>query len=121
MEGLFIFGAGCFGLVIGWVTYRTLRRSETTGLSDIATVIGAVGGAAITGLFSPGTPAFGAYGIGLALGFLSYFLVFIKIMGIDKIREDPNLLDLLGNESVEAVEFEGSRPRRIVKKVASGG
>jgi NhaP-type Na+/H+ or K+/H+ antiporter len=33
------FGAAAFGLVIGWVTYRTLRRSsDATGLSDIATV-----------------------------------------------------------------------------------
>ena len=38
-------GALCFGLVIGWVTYRTLRRKEgSNALSDIATVIGAVGG-----------------------------------------------------------------------------
>src|SRR5207248_1563475 len=48
-------GALCFGVVIGWITYRTLRRSsETVALSDIATVVGAVGGAAVTGLFHNG-------------------------------------------------------------------
>ena len=32
-------GAIAFGLVIGWVTYRTLRRNtEAVSLSDIATV-----------------------------------------------------------------------------------
>ena len=33
-------GALCFGIVIGWICYRTIRRSSTSGLSDIATVIG---------------------------------------------------------------------------------
>ena len=37
-------GALCFGWVIGWVTYRTLRRREGgAGISDIGAVIGAVG------------------------------------------------------------------------------
>jgi hypothetical protein len=31
-------GAVCFGLVVGWITYRTLRRREgVAALSDIAT------------------------------------------------------------------------------------
>jgi hypothetical protein len=68
-------GAFCFGLVIGWITYRTLRRrTEGAALSDIATVIAAVGGAAVTTLFNTGEP-FGAYSIGLAVGFFAYFLV----------------------------------------------
>jgi len=65
-------GSLCFGLVIGWICYRTIRRSSTNGLSDIATVIGAVGGAAITTLFPQGTIMFGAYCIGLAIGFFAY-------------------------------------------------
>ena len=45
-------GAVCFGVIIGWVTYRTLRRTnETVAVSNIASVVGTVGGAAITGLF----------------------------------------------------------------------
>lgn len=69
------FGTICFGVVIGWVTYRTLRRSgETVALSNIATVIGAVGGAAITALFE--TPqAFALYSIGLAIGFFGYLIL----------------------------------------------
>jgi uncharacterized membrane protein YeaQ/YmgE (transglycosylase-associated protein family) len=69
-----IAGAICFGIVIGWITYRTLRRKDGTGLSDIAGVIGAVGGAAITGLFAT-KEAFGAYCIGLAIGFFAYLIV----------------------------------------------
>jgi hypothetical protein len=77
-------GASCFGLVVGWVTYRTLRRrSGDTGLSDIATVLGAVGGAAVTGLFKP-PELFGAYSIGLAIGFFAYFFVGVAMEGKEK-------------------------------------
>jgi uncharacterized membrane protein YeaQ/YmgE (transglycosylase-associated protein family) len=70
-----LIGAFCFGIVIGWVTYRTLRRSQTTGLSDIATVIGAVAGAAITGIWKSETDAFGGYCIGLLIGFFAYLAI----------------------------------------------
>jgi len=69
-----LIGAGCFGFVVGWITYRTLRRKSGTGISDIATVIGAIGGAAITGLFKNGD-FFGAYAIGLFIGFIAYLVV----------------------------------------------
>jgi len=73
-------GALCFGLVIGWIAYRTLRRSgETVALSDIATVIGAVGGAAVTGLFKD-QALFGIYCIGLALGFFLYLIVAVTAL-----------------------------------------
>jgi uncharacterized membrane protein YeaQ/YmgE (transglycosylase-associated protein family) len=78
-----IAGALCFGLVIGWVTYRTLRRREgAAALSDIATVIGAVGGAAVTTLFDDDR-LFGAYSIGLAIGFFAYFVIGLKVWGKD--------------------------------------
>ena len=68
-------GAVCFGMVVGFVTYRTLRRShETVSLSNIATVIGAVGGAAVTAMFDDGQ-MFGAYCIGLAVGFFFYLIL----------------------------------------------
>jgi uncharacterized membrane protein YeaQ/YmgE (transglycosylase-associated protein family) len=76
-------GAVCFGFVIGWVTYRTLRRKEgTTPLSDIATVIGAVGGAAVTALFKSDV-LFGLYCIGLAVGFFAYFGIGLWAFGKD--------------------------------------
>jgi len=68
-------GAICFGLVIGWITYRTLRRKEgNAALSDIAAVIGAVGGAGITTLFGA-KDLFASYCIGLAIGFFLYFII----------------------------------------------
>ena len=74
-------GAALFGLVIGWVTYRTLRRSkQDVGLSDIASVIGAVGGAAVTKLFD-NVELFGWYSIGLAVGFFGYFVTALILEG----------------------------------------
>jgi uncharacterized membrane protein YeaQ/YmgE (transglycosylase-associated protein family) len=69
-----ILGPVCFGLVIGWVTYRTLRRKvEGVAVGDIAAVIGAVGGATVVALFK--NSGFDAYCIGLAVGFFAYFAV----------------------------------------------
>jgi NhaP-type Na+/H+ or K+/H+ antiporter len=75
---VFDIGAICFGLVIGWITYRTLRRSDAAAVSDIATVIGAVGGGAVLGIFKLGD-SFGWYAIGLAVGFFGYLGVSLKM------------------------------------------
>lgn len=73
-----IVGPFCFGLVVGWVTYRTLRRkADGVALGDIAAVIGAVGGATIVALFR--NNAFDTYCLGLAIGFFAYFGVGIYI------------------------------------------
>jgi hypothetical protein len=70
-----LIGAACFGFVIGWITYRTLRRTgETVALSNIATVIGAVGGGAVTALFNS-PELFGHYCIGLFVGFVAYLVL----------------------------------------------
>ncbi len=76
-------GALCFGIVIGYITYRTLMR--TTGqaaISDITTVVGAVGGGAVTGLFDPASgDAFGWYAIGLLAGIAAFFLLYLALNG----------------------------------------
>jgi hypothetical protein len=73
-------GALLFGIVIGWITYRTLRRREgATQLSDIATVLSALGGAAVTALPFRDAEIFGLYAIGLAVGFFGYLVVALVI------------------------------------------
>jgi hypothetical protein len=68
-------GALCFGVVVGWIVYRTLRRRrDPARISDIATVIGAVGGAAVTTQFD-NEKLFGWYSIGLAAGFFGYLVL----------------------------------------------
>jgi uncharacterized membrane protein YeaQ/YmgE (transglycosylase-associated protein family) len=73
-------GAICFGVVIGWITHRTLRRSnQPVRLSDLATVIGAVGGGAVTAIFND-QALFGCYAIGLAGGFFAYLLLATTVL-----------------------------------------
>ncbi|MFG1707754.1 hypothetical protein ACFLIM_31570 [Nonomuraea sp. M3C6] len=69
-----VLGAICFGLVIGWITYGTLRRRQgAVGLTDLAAVLAAVGGGFVTALL--GVPeAFGGYAVGLAVGFFGYLV-----------------------------------------------
>lgn len=71
-------GAFGFGAVIGWYLYYINRyRGDSIGLSDLAAVIGAIGGAGVLALFPAGTELFGWYGIGLAGGFFAYFLFLV--------------------------------------------
>ena len=88
-EILNLVGALAFGLVVGWVTSGILRRSKRDALTDISTVIGALGGAAIIGLFSAETGAFGAYSIGLAFGFWWYLHQALKTNAPDWLGDDP--------------------------------
>ena len=54
-------GAGAFGFLIGWFVYYINRhRSAPVRFSDIAGLLGAVGGGAVLALFPAGTDLFGA-------------------------------------------------------------
>jgi uncharacterized membrane protein YeaQ/YmgE (transglycosylase-associated protein family) len=86
---LSLIGSLCFGIVLGWVTYRTLRRSQTNGLSDIATVLGALGGATVTALFRRDTGEFGAYCVGLLIGFFAYLKVAVSKSAPDWMGSEP--------------------------------
>lgn len=74
-------GSFWFGVVIGYITYRTLARKGDSGISDIASVISAVGGAGVIALFPVGTQSFDFYAIGLALGFFLYILFYLLVAG----------------------------------------
>lgn len=81
MNTLQEWGAFAFGLVVGWFTYFVNRhRKEDVSLADVATIIGALGGGAVLALFPAKSALFGAYGIGLAVGFFAYFLVLVIIV-----------------------------------------
>lgn len=80
-----IFGAIGFGTIIGWLVYYINRyRTGDVQFSDLATVIGILGGGAVLALFPPKTDLFGGYGIGLFIGFFSYFLVLNMQVAISK-------------------------------------
>jgi len=80
-----LWGAGCFGILIGWYVYYINRhRKADVQLSDLVTLIGVLGGSAVLALFPAKSDLFGAYGIGLAIGFFGYFLVLIILVGVSK-------------------------------------
>jgi hypothetical protein len=71
-----LIGAGCFGLILGWYLYFINRyRTGAVDFGDIITILGAIGGAAVTALFPSSSDLFGAYGIGLAIGFFLYYAI----------------------------------------------
>jgi hypothetical protein len=81
-----LLGAGGFGFLIGWYVYFINRhRKGDVQMSDLVTLIGIIGGGAVTGLFPQRTDLFGGYGIGLFAGFLTYFIVLLVL-----VRVSPN-------------------------------
>jgi len=80
-----LLGAGGFGCIIGWYVYYINRyRKGDVQLSDLVTLIGVIGGGSILALFDAKTDLFGAYGIGLFIGFFGYFLVLLLLVGISR-------------------------------------
>ena len=76
-------GAAAFGALIGWYVYYINRyRVGDVQFSDLVTLIGVLGGAAVLALFPAGSDLFGAYGVGLAIGFFGYFVVLVVLTGI---------------------------------------
>jgi hypothetical protein len=76
-----LIGAGCFGAIIGWFVYYINRhRQASVQLSDLVTLVGVIGGSAVLTLFPTGSELFGAYGIGLIVGFFGYFLALIILV-----------------------------------------
>lgn len=86
-----LLGSAAFGILIGWFVYYINRyRKGDVQFSDLTTLIGIIGGGSVMTLFESKTPGltkeemFGAYGIGLFLGFFSYFallLILVKNSG----------------------------------------
>ena len=73
-----ILGGIGFGALIGWYTYFINRyRQGDVKFSDLVTLIGIIGGTSILTLFPARTDLFGAYGIGLFLGFFGYFVALV--------------------------------------------
>jgi hypothetical protein len=71
-----LIGAGCFGLILGWYLYFINRyRSGPVDFGDIISMLTAIGGAGVLALFPSGSDLFGAYGIGLAVGFFLYYAI----------------------------------------------
>src|SRR5260370_18419117 len=70
-------GAACFGIAVGYLSYLALVRTiVNASISVLTAAASAIGGAAVTGLFAPGTSVFAWYAIGLLAGMAGVFSVF---------------------------------------------
>jgi hypothetical protein len=85
-----LLGAAGFGALIGWFVYYINRyRKGDVQFSDLTTVIGILGGAVVLSLFKAESDLFGAYGIGLFLGFFGYFAsMLLLIRSSDNFNSD---------------------------------
>ena len=73
-----LFGAGCFGMVIGFVAWHTFRAGEGSfGVIQLTAFVGTLLGAVVLAAFPAGSTLFAAYASGLALGFF-----FLPLSGI---------------------------------------
>lgn len=80
-----LYGAGAFGAVIGWYIYYINRhRRDDVTATDLVTLIGIIGGTAVLALFPAHSDLFGAYGIGLAVGFFGYFVIMMILVVISR-------------------------------------
>jgi hypothetical protein len=85
MHDLQLWGAGAFGTIIGWYVYYINRhRRDDVSATDLVTLIGIIGGSAVLKLFPQQSDLFGAYGVGLAAGFFSYFVIMGLLVAISK-------------------------------------
>jgi len=89
-----LIGAGCFGAILGWYLYYINRyRTGLVDFGDIITILGAIGGAAVLALFPSGSDLFGAYGIGLAIGFFGYYFILLGMVARSENFDSDYFLD----------------------------
>jgi hypothetical protein len=80
-----LYGAVAFGFVLGWNLYFVNRyRTDQITLSHLTSVVGVLGGAGVLALFPAETQLFGAYGLGLALGFVTYLALLLVMVAKSK-------------------------------------
>jgi hypothetical protein len=100
-------GAVCFGIVVGYVTYRTLLQSEKTQITDLSAVLAAVGGGVVAERFDDeGGDSFGWYAIGLLAGVAVFLVLHLTVGGGGRIgAENGGRGARLGDRATRAGVF----------------
>lgn len=87
-----MFGAGCFGAVIGFVAWHVFRAGEASlDVKQLAAFIGALLGAFVLAAFPAGTTLFAAYSCGLALGFFLVPMSRILVSIVSSVNQSLSL------------------------------
>jgi hypothetical protein len=68
------------GFVFGYLLYYGVRHTEEFSIEMLSTAVGAVGGAAVIGLFGNHQNWIGPYGLGLFAGFIFYFVLSLLLI-----------------------------------------
>jgi hypothetical protein len=122
---LVLIGAGAFGVLIGWYVYYVNRyRKGDVQLSDITTLIGVIGGGSILTLFEGAkTEMFGAYGVGLFVGFFAYLILLSVMVSVSPNFSIDFFLDgrrkkLADDEMIPAEVQQTVRPMSLSERVS---
>ena len=113
------FGAAGLGFVLGWTLYFANRgKSGNLSTSDLAAIAGVVAGGAVAALIgdivedrSSKAIIFGGYGIGLIVGFLSYFWALRRALRSD--HGDAALESILRSPMFQGQEPLALEPKQV--------
>jgi hypothetical protein len=90
-----IIGATCFGAVVGWMANHVLERATQVDIKWLGSMVGVLGGGAITALFPQASQMFAGYCIGLAGAFFLrvFFLPVARWVGAIFVQEAAREVD----------------------------
>ena len=85
-----LIGASSFGAVVGWLAHNVFQKAELLNVSWFASMIGVIGGGAVTAIFPQGSLMFGTYCIGLFISFFTRVIILpiIKAINEEKARDE---------------------------------
>jgi hypothetical protein len=116
-----MFGAGCFGAVIGFVAWHVFRTGDASlDVKRLAAFIGALLGAVVLSAFPAGTTLFAAYSCGLALGFFLIPVSRIIVTAFSSMNQFQGP-DQLGASSEVADQFKESPANKMHVSVSRSG
>jgi hypothetical protein len=103
-----MFGAGCFGAVIGFVAWHVFRAGEASlDVKQLYAFIGALLGAVVLSAFPAGTTLFSAYSSGLAVGFFMVPVSHIAVTVLSSTSQSlsPPPSSKLGSEAPDQLAY----------------
>lgn len=84
-----LWGASGFGAILGWLAYHVFKSAEKLDVRWLGSLVGVLGGGAVTALFDRKDEMFGAYAVGLALSFFVAVLTLPIVKALaDEMRAD---------------------------------
>ncbi len=80
MSTTVFWGIFAIGFIFGYLLYYAVRHTKEFNADMLVVAVGAVGGAVVVGLLGKYQDWIGPYGLGLAAGFMFYFILSIILI-----------------------------------------